>query len=95
MELFIFARFHAVAGNESAVAEALCDVLGPSREEAGCLSVHAFRFDPGSATLLHSLALDKRGGVRESRQVAAYRTIHRARGVTDRAPSRCNASGAH
>ncbi len=43
MELFIFARFHASAGNESAVAEALGNVLGPSREEAGCLSIHAFR----------------------------------------------------
>ncbi len=43
MELFIFARFHARQGLESAVAEALRDVLGPSREEAGCLSIHAFR----------------------------------------------------
>ncbi len=49
MELFIFARFHAVAGNESAVAEALDAVVRPSREEAGCLSIHAFRSirDPG------------------------------------------------
>jgi quinol monooxygenase YgiN len=43
VELFIFARFHAAADNENAVAEALAAVLGPSREEAGCLSVHAFR----------------------------------------------------
>ena len=43
MELFIFARFHARSGDESAVAEALVEVVGPSREEAGCLSVHAFR----------------------------------------------------
>jgi quinol monooxygenase YgiN len=43
MELFIFARFHARAGNERAVAETLGDVLGPSREEVGCLSIHAFR----------------------------------------------------
>lgn len=43
MELFIFTRFHASAGNESAVAEALADVVGPSREEAGCLSIHVFR----------------------------------------------------
>ncbi len=43
MALYIFARFHAVAGNESAVAEALDNVLGPSREEPGCLSIHAFR----------------------------------------------------
>jgi quinol monooxygenase YgiN len=43
MELFIFARFHAHPGNEGAVAEALLDVLAPSREEPGCLSIHAFR----------------------------------------------------
>jgi len=43
MELFIFARFHARTGREDAVAQALRDVVGPSREEAGCLSIHAFR----------------------------------------------------
>lgn len=43
MELFIFARFHARAGEESAVEEALLNVVGPSREEVGCLSIHAFR----------------------------------------------------
>jgi quinol monooxygenase YgiN len=42
MKLFIFARFHARAGQELAVAEALRDVLGPTRAEAGCLSIHAF-----------------------------------------------------
>ena len=41
--LFIFARFHARAGNEDAVAAAIRDVLAPSREEPGCLSIHAFR----------------------------------------------------
>jgi quinol monooxygenase YgiN len=43
MEMFIFARFHARPGEESAVAETLLDVLAPTREEAGCLSIHAFR----------------------------------------------------
>jgi len=43
MEMFIFARFHARPGNEGAVEEALLDVLAPSREEPGCLSIHAFR----------------------------------------------------
>jgi quinol monooxygenase YgiN len=43
MELFIFARFHARPGNERAVADALLDVLAPSREEPGCLSIHACR----------------------------------------------------
>ena len=43
MELFIFARFHARLGNETAVADALRDVLAPSSGEAGCLGIHAFR----------------------------------------------------
>jgi quinol monooxygenase YgiN len=43
MELFIFARFHAHAGQESAVEDALRNVIPPSREEPGCLSLHAFR----------------------------------------------------
>ena len=43
MELFIFARFHAHAGHESAAADALLDVLAPTRGEPGCLSIHAFR----------------------------------------------------
>jgi len=43
MELFIFARFHARPGNESAVADVLLDVVAPSREEPGCLSIHAYR----------------------------------------------------
>jgi quinol monooxygenase YgiN len=43
MELFIFTRFHAREGQEEAVAEALHEVVVPSREEAGCLSIHVFR----------------------------------------------------
>jgi quinol monooxygenase YgiN len=42
-EMFFFARFHAKRGNERAVADALIDVLAPSRGEPGCLSIHAFR----------------------------------------------------
>jgi quinol monooxygenase YgiN len=43
VEMFFFARFHARSGNEQAVEEALLDVLGPSRQEPGCLSIDAFR----------------------------------------------------
>jgi quinol monooxygenase YgiN len=42
-ELAIFARFHARAGHEAAVAEALLEVLGPTQQEPGCLEIHAFR----------------------------------------------------
>jgi quinol monooxygenase YgiN len=43
MELFIFARFHARPGAGPAVAEALRDVVALTREEPGCLGIHAFR----------------------------------------------------
>ena len=43
MELFIFARFHARAGQEAEVADTLRDIVGLTREEAGCLSIHVFR----------------------------------------------------
>lgn len=43
MELFLFGRFHAGWGNENAVEAAMRAVIPPSREEPGCLSIHAFR----------------------------------------------------
>lgn len=43
MELFIFARFHARQGQETAVAAALRDVVGPSRAEPGCRAIDAYR----------------------------------------------------
>jgi quinol monooxygenase YgiN len=43
MTVFIFARFHARPGHAGAVAEALLDVVAPSRAEPGCLGIHAFR----------------------------------------------------
>jgi quinol monooxygenase YgiN len=43
MELFIFARFHARGGQESAVKTALEEIVPPSRQEEGCVSINAFR----------------------------------------------------
>jgi quinol monooxygenase YgiN len=43
MELFVFARFHARAGVERDVADALLEVLAPTRAEPDCLAIHAFR----------------------------------------------------
>jgi quinol monooxygenase YgiN len=42
-EQYVFVRLMARAGKESAVEEALRDVMGPSRDEPGCLSFHLFR----------------------------------------------------
>jgi quinol monooxygenase YgiN len=43
VELFGFVRLHAREGEESAVEEALREVIRLSREEAGCVSIHAIR----------------------------------------------------
>jgi quinol monooxygenase YgiN len=43
MEQYTFVRLHAREGEENAVEEALREVTGPTREEAGCLSFHTFR----------------------------------------------------
>ena len=43
MELTIFARFHARPGHETALAETMREVLAPTREEPGCLSIQHFR----------------------------------------------------
>src|SRR5216117_3305442 len=43
VEQYGFVRLHAREGEQRAVEEALRDVLGPTREEAGCLNIHAFR----------------------------------------------------
>lgn len=43
VEQYTFVRLRVRGGEEKAVEEALLEVLGPSREEAGCLSMHVFR----------------------------------------------------
>jgi quinol monooxygenase YgiN len=48
-ELVIFARFHAIAGNESAVANELRETAICTRAEPGCLFIEVYRStrDPG------------------------------------------------
>jgi quinol monooxygenase YgiN len=43
MQLFVFVRFHACEGMEDAVAAAIREVIIPSRAEAGCVAIEAFR----------------------------------------------------
>lgn len=43
MELFVFARFHAREGQETAVATTLREEVGQSRTERGCLAHAAYR----------------------------------------------------
>jgi quinol monooxygenase YgiN len=43
MEIHIFARFHARAGHERAVDEAIREVLPETAAESDCLGIQAFR----------------------------------------------------
>lgn len=43
MELFIFARFHALEGLENQLADVIREVAGPTRVELGCLAYAACR----------------------------------------------------
>ena len=43
MEIQVFARLHARPGRRSDVQQAMFDVQGPTRSEAGCLSYGAYR----------------------------------------------------
>jgi len=49
MEIFVFARFHARAGQDEALAVLMREQLQPVRAEPGCLRIDAFRStrDPG------------------------------------------------
>ena len=43
MSLYLFARFHARAGDESALEEAILEVVTASGDEPGCLEINAYR----------------------------------------------------
>jgi quinol monooxygenase YgiN len=60
MELFIFARFHARPGFDAKLEGTLRRVIGPTRDEAGCLSIQLFRStrDP-QLFYIHSRWLDE------------------------------------
>jgi quinol monooxygenase YgiN len=42
MQLFFFAKFHVRDGCDATAQQALANVLGPTRDEPGCISIHAF-----------------------------------------------------
>ena len=60
MELFIFARFYARAGQQSGLETALRNVIAPTRQEPGCLSIHAFRSNKDARLFyIHSHCVDE------------------------------------
>jgi quinol monooxygenase YgiN len=84
VELFIFARFHARPGEESAVEAALRDVVGSSREEAGCLSIHAFRSTrDGRLFYIHSGWVDEAAFDRHASLPHTVRFVERVQALID------------
>ena len=60
MEIYIFARFHALEGKQGEATQALEEVLGPTRNEPGCIRIHAFRsIRDGHLFYIHSTWKDE------------------------------------
>lgn len=60
MPLFLFARFHAKAGNRERVREAILAVRAPTRAEPGCLAYSAFQsIRDADEFYVHSRWLDR------------------------------------
>ncbi len=87
MELFIFGRFHARPGDEGAVDNALRTVVAASREEAGCLSIHAFRSARDSRLFyIHSRWVDEAAFDTHAGLPHTVRFIERVQPLIDHPP---------
>ncbi len=84
MDQYVFVRLHAREGEESAVEEALREVTGPSREEAGCLSFHTFRSmrDP-RLFFIHSRWVDAAAFQRHAELPHTVRFLERVEALLD------------
>ena len=84
MELFIFARFHARAGQHDEVASALRDVVPPTRAEPGCRAIDAYRCtgDP-RLFYIHSRWDDETAFDRHAEQPHTVRFLERVQSLID------------
>jgi quinol monooxygenase YgiN len=84
MHIFIFARFHAREGQDEALAEALRDVLGPTRGEPGCLAIGHYRSirDP-RLFHVHSRWVDEAAFEMHARLPHTVRFLERVQGLID------------
>jgi quinol monooxygenase YgiN len=84
MELFIFGRFHAREGEETPLARAIGEVLGPTRQEPGCLSIHAFRSVRDARLFyIHSRWTDQAAFETHAGRPHTIRFIERAEALVD------------
>jgi quinol monooxygenase YgiN len=84
MELVIFGRFHALPGQEEAIQAAILEVVPPTRAEAGCIAVHAYRStrDP-RLFYIHLRWADEAAFDRHAQEPHTMRFIERARPLID------------
>jgi quinol monooxygenase YgiN len=84
MEQYVFVRLHAGEGKEAALKEALLEVTGHSRKEAGCLSFHTFRSmrDP-RLFFIHSRWLDEAAFQKHSELPHTVRFLRRVDALLD------------
>jgi len=86
LELFVFARFLAQQGQEAALAQAICESFTASREEAGCLDMHAFRSVRGPPLFyIHSRWKDEPAFDLHAELPHTVRLLDRARPLIDHA----------
>jgi len=84
MELVIFARFRARAGEEAAVGAAIREVIVPSSGEAGCVAINAYR-STGDERLffIHSRWIDEAAFERHAEEPHTRRFIARVTALID------------
>jgi len=85
-ELAVFARFHARAGKERALAETLREVLAPTRAEPGCLAIDAFRSTRDARLFyIHSRWIDEAAFERHAELPHTVRFVERVAPLLDHA----------
>ena len=84
MSLYLFARFQARVGDQSALQDALLDVVVASREESGCLEINAYHStrDPREF-FIHSHWKDAEAFEIHATLPHTIRFIDRVRAMTD------------
>ena len=84
MELFIFARFHALDGKQDAVASALQEVVSSTRAEPGCRAIGAYRStrDP-RLFYIHSRWVDEAAFERHAELPHTVRFLERVQPLID------------
>ena len=87
MDLFIFARFHAGAGQENAIAITLREQVAAVRNEPGCMMIAAYRsIRDRQQFWIHARWTDEAAFERHADAPLTQRFIARMESLTDQPP---------